>query len=92
MPPRDPRECPALREAPPADDVDNGTWRELGEPREVLFGDPDDPADPDDWREVTAVAWWLNRHGQPVIQLLWSSGGTMWGQAYIADPARIREA
>jgi hypothetical protein len=81
MPPRDPRECPALTEEPPGDDVDNGTWRKLGEPREVLFGDGS-------WRPVTAVAWWLNRDGQPVVQLQWRS----WGQAYIADPERIREA
>jgi hypothetical protein len=85
MPPRDPRDGPALTEESPGDDVDNGTWRELGEPRKVQFGDGS-------WRQATAVAWWLNRHGQPVVQLLWSSGGTMWGQAYIADPARIREA
>jgi hypothetical protein len=84
MPPRDPRERPALTEALPVDDVGNGTWRELGEPREVQFGDGS-------WRHVTALAWWLNRHGQPVVQLLWSSGGTMGGQAYLADPELIRE-
>ncbi len=85
MPPRDPRECPALTEEPPGDDLGNGTWRELGEPRKVKFGDGS-------WRQVTAVARRLNRHGQPVLQLQWSSGGDHVGDAYIADPALIREA
>jgi hypothetical protein len=86
MPPRDPEECPALREAPPADDVPNGTWRELGDPWKVLFGDPGG----DDWREVTAMASWRNRHGKPVVQVEWRDGATTWGGAYITDPERIR--
>ena len=88
MPPRDPRECPALKEALPADDAGNGTWREVGEPREVLFGHPAG----NDWREVTIVATWRNRHGERVVQVEWHDGATTWGGAYLADPELIREA
>jgi hypothetical protein len=84
MPPRDPRECPALEVALPADDVDNGTWQALGEPREVLFGDGS-------WRQVTVIAWWADRHGRPVVQLQWSAQLTMWTGEYLADAERIRE-
>ena len=84
MPPRDSRECPALEVALPADDVDNGTWKALGEPREALFGDGS-------WREVTVVAWWADRHGRPVVQLQWHSAGTTWSGVYLVMPERIRE-
>lgn len=85
MPPRDPRECPALEVALPVDDVPNGTWAADGSPCEVLFGDGS-------WRLVTVVARWEGRHGRGVVQLEWHAAGTTWGGVYVADPERIREA
>jgi hypothetical protein len=78
-------ECPALKEALPADDAGNSTWRSLGEPREVLFGDGS-------WHPVTVIACWRNRNGDLVVQLQWSARLTMWTGEYIADPSSIREA
>jgi hypothetical protein len=85
VPPRDPRECPALEEALPSDGIADGTWRADGSPCEVLFGDGS-------WRLVTVAARWEDRHGRPVVQIDWHAAGTTWGGEYVADPERIREA
>jgi hypothetical protein len=92
MPPSDPRERPALEEALPSAGIRDGTWRAVGEPAEVLFGDPHHPGGPHDWRLVTVVARWQDRRGRPVVQLEWSAALTMWGGTYVASPERIREA
>jgi hypothetical protein len=85
VPPRDPRECPALEEALPVDDIPDGTWRADGSPCEVLFGGGS-------WRLVTVAARWEDRRGRPVVQLEWSAALTMWSGAYVVVPERIREA
>ena len=85
MPPRDPRYCPALEVAAPADTIPNGTWHREGIPADVLFGDVS-------WGEVTIVARWKDRHDRPVVQLSWYAAGTGWSEAYLEDPERIREA
>jgi hypothetical protein len=85
MPSRDPRECPALEEALPVDDVPDGTWRADGSPLEVLFGDGS-------WRLVTVVARWEDRHGRTVVQIEWHAAGTTWGGEYVAAAGQLREA
>jgi hypothetical protein len=86
MPPRDPRECPALEESPPGNDAP-GTWRSVREPREVLFGDPAG----EDWRLVTVIAWWLDLDGRPVAHMEYREGLSLRTGAYIVDQHRIRD-
>lgn len=73
MPPRDPRECPALERSLPSDAIPDGTYRAEGIPADVLFGDGE-------WRQVTIVARWDDRHG------------TGWSEAYLYDAGKFREA
>jgi hypothetical protein len=52
---------------------------------DTLFGDST-------WRTVTVKARWLDRHGREVVQVEGSIGGEMYGESYLADPERLREA
>ncbi len=85
MPPRDPRLCPALDRAMPADDVP-GTARvpEWPERWLVLFGSGE-------WHPVRVRAWWTDRHGRRVVQVEWHADGSTWEGSYLADPDRMRE-
>lgn len=88
MPPRDPRLCPALERALPADDPDPGNpsaeWRGDFSPWQFLFGDGA-------WHPVTVRAWWLDKAGREVVQIEWSIAGETFGDSYIADPGKMRE-
>lgn len=85
MPPRDPRLCPALRRALPANSEGYTEWKHDGRLHEALFGDGL-------WHAVTVKARWLDRHRRAVVQLEWSIGAESWGESYLADSERIREA
>jgi hypothetical protein len=82
MPPRDPKLCPALDRAMPADDV-AGTMRDDGTIWLVLFGDGEE-------HSVTVRAWRTDRLGRDVVDVEWYAAGTTWGESYIADLDRIR--
>jgi hypothetical protein len=86
MPPRDPRLCPALERALPADSLggDPG-YRPDRSPWLFLFGDGE-------WHPVSVRAWQRDRHGREVVQVEWSADGSTWGGSYIADRSRMREA
>jgi hypothetical protein len=85
MPPRDARLCPSLEPALPAGSV-GATGQRIGrQPREMLFGDGQ-------WHFVTVRSWWKDRHGRTVVKVEWSIGGETYGESYLADPERIREA
>jgi hypothetical protein len=85
VPPRDPRLCPALERALPADDAGYSDYHDGPGYREVLFGDGG-------WRFVTVKAWWRNAAGRVVVQVEWSIEGETWTEDYLADPKRMREA
>jgi hypothetical protein len=84
MPPRDPRLCPDLERARPADSTGDSDYRSVREIREVLFGDGE-------WREVQLRAQWLDMAGRLVIQLEWSANRERWTEAYVSDPERVRD-
>lgn len=84
MPPRDPRLCPALERALPADDVRGGPYRADGQRWLVLFGDGD-------WHPVTVRAWRKDRYGRDVIGIEWHAALETWGESYVAEPGKIRE-
>jgi hypothetical protein len=52
---------------------------------EALFGDGE-------WHPVTVKARWRDRRGTAVVQVAWTIGGEAYGESYLADPERIREA
>lgn len=87
MPPPGRRHSPALERARPGDsDTDPPDWREDGRLHEMLFGDGS-------WYPVTVLARWTDRHGREVVQVSWSAGGeSRYGEMFIADAAKIREA
>lgn len=84
-PPRDPRLCPALEVALPADSpgrdpghrADNSPWL-------FLFGSGE-------WHRVTARAWWTDRRGREVVQVEWHAGGSTFDETYVVDRERMRE-
>jgi hypothetical protein len=80
------RERPALEVALPGNDAP-GTWHGLGQPREVLFGDPAD----EDWRPVTVIAWWLDLGGRTVVQVEYRDGLSLRSGDFIVDRARVRD-
>ena len=86
MPPRDPRLCPALERALPADAVP-GSSVTCSPPDRllVLFGDGL-------WHPVSVRARWRDRHGRTVVQLEWHIEGETFGEAYLYDAERAREA
>lgn len=86
MPPRDPRLCPALERALPADSPgrDPG-WRDgLGLPWRFLFGDHE-------WHPVSVRGWWTDRRGREVVQVEWHADGSTWEETYIVDWSRMQE-
>lgn len=85
MPPRDPRLRPALERALPSGSPgrDPG-YREDRSPYLFLFGDGG-------WHPVQARAWWRDKHGREVVQVEWSADGSTWGEAYVVNPAMMRE-
>jgi hypothetical protein len=85
VPPRDPRLCPALERAVPADSPgrDPG-YRPDSSPWEFLFGDGE-------WHQVKAVAWWTDRNGRDVVQIEWHIGGSTFEETYLVDLAKMRE-
>lgn len=86
MPPRDLRLCPALEVALPADSPGHDpSYRPDRTLWEFLFGDGG-------WHTVTAVAWWTDRHGRPVVQIEWHAASSTWEETYIVDEGRMREA
>jgi hypothetical protein len=82
MPPRDPRLCPALDRALPADDrpgpvrMERIVW-------EVLFGDGA-------WHPVTVRARRTDRLGRDVVDVEWYSEGENWSESYVVDEAKLR--
>jgi hypothetical protein len=86
MPPRDPRLCPALERALPADSPGHDPgYRPDRSPWLFLFGDGE-------WRPVSVRAWWRDRHGREVVQVEWHADGGTYGESYLADPEKMREA
>jgi hypothetical protein len=85
MPSRDRRLNPDLERALPADSVGYTDWEHVGRLHEALFGDGA-------WHPVTVKARWRDRRGTAVVQLAWTIGGESYGESYLADPERIREA
>jgi hypothetical protein len=86
MPPRDPRLCPALERALPADSPgrDPG-WRDgLDLPWRFLFGDHE-------WHPVAVRARWTDRHGRLVVQIEWHAAGSTWEETYLFDGEKARE-
>jgi hypothetical protein len=85
MPPRDPRLCPALERALPADSPghDSG-YRSDQSPWMFLFGDGE-------WHPVSARAWWTDRDGRGVVQIEWHADGSTWEETYLVDHARMQE-
>jgi hypothetical protein len=85
MPPRDPRLCPALERALPADSPgrDPG-YRDDRSPWLFLFGDRQ-------WHPVTVVAWWTDRHSREIVQIEWHIDGSTWDESYVFDAAKARE-
>ena len=85
MPPRDPRLCPALERALPADSPgrDPG-YRTDRSPWLFLFGDRE-------WHRVQARAWWRDRLGREVVQIEWHAAGSTWSESYLVDRTRMRE-
>ena len=85
MPPRDPRLCPALERALPADDVPGTSripdWPEL---HLVLFGGGE-------WHPVSVRSWSTDRYGRTTIGVEWHIDGETWGESYLVDRDRIRE-
>ena len=85
MPPRDPRLCPALERALPADSPGHDPgYRADCSPWEFLFGDGR-------WHRVSVRAWWRDRHSRDVVQIEWYADGSTWGESYIVDYSRMRE-
>lgn len=87
MPPS-PRNRPALKIAKPGDT----TRRETGWHRdesdsgwEMLFGDGR-------WRLVDVRAWWEDDRGRLVVQVEFFAELSTWGETYLANPERMREA
>jgi hypothetical protein len=85
MPPSDPRLCPVLERALPADSAVFTGYRKTREPWEAEFGDGG-------WHRVEARAWWLDRDGRWVVQAEWSAAGGRWTETYRYDPQRMRPA
>lgn len=85
MPPRDPRLCPALKRSMPGDSVPGGEIRFTRDPWLILFGDGQ-------WHQVEVRAWRKDRHGRVVVDIEWRIQGEMWGESYVADAERMREA
>jgi len=85
VPPRDPRLCPALDRALPADSPgrDPG-YRGERSPWLFLFGDHE-------WHPVTVRARWTDRHGREVVEIEFRAGGDTYGEAYLAEPEKMRE-
>jgi len=85
VPPRDPRLCPALERALPADSPGHDPgYRGERSPWLFLFGDGGR-------HPVTVRARWADRHGREVVEIEWHGGGDTWSEAYLADPERMRE-
>ena len=85
MPSRDRRLNPALERALPADSVGYTDWEHVGRLCEALFGSGQ-------WHPVTVKARWRDRLGRRVVQVEWSIAGDTWGETYVHDPERVREA
>lgn len=85
MPPRDPKDRPALDRALPADSPgrDPG-YRSDNSPWEFVFGDGE-------WHPVTVIAWWTDRHRRQVVQVEWHAEGSTWEESFVANPERMRE-
>ena len=86
VPPRDPKLCPALERALPADAVP-GSSVTCSPPDRllVLFGDGF-------WHPVSVRARRRDRHGRDVIAVEWHIEGETFGEAYLVNPERVREA
>lgn len=78
---------PALEEAVPDSRgaTDGSSVRTADDIWEMLFGDGQ-------WRNVTALAWWQDRHGRWVVQVRYHVHGEgRFTGLYVADPAKMRE-
>ena len=89
MPPRYPRERPALETASPADSAPgrDHDWRDGFNHRWLmLFGDGEE-------HPVTVRAWWTDDRGREIVQVeFWDAERmTTRGGAYLFDPAKARE-
>lgn len=69
----------------PGDDIPGGPYRSDGRTWLVLFGDQA-------WHPVTVRAWREDHYGREVIDVEWHAAFSTWGESYIADPERMREA
>jgi hypothetical protein len=84
MPPRDPRECPALERALPASIPGGSEYRRAGVIATVLFGDGS-------WRDVLVKAWLRDDRGRWVMQIEWSAGAERWTETYVYVAGKVRE-
>lgn len=84
MPPRDPRLCPALEHAHPADSPDPGPADFPLGSREILFGDGE-------WHLVHVRAAWTDRYGRTVVSCEWHIEADTRSGAYLVDEAKMRE-
>ena len=41
---------------------------------------------------VQVRARWRDRHGREVAQIEWHADGSTWGESYLVDYSRVREA
>lgn len=85
MPPS-PRSRPDLEVALSRDTRRPGDhgWRSGNrEPWEFLFGDGE-------WRPVEVLAWWIDDHGQNVVQVEFRAELSTWNGAYVVDPGKVR--
>lgn len=85
VPPRDPRLCPALERALPADAVPgSAVVLEQPEPWLVLFGSGE-------WRTVHVRQRSRDRSGREVIGVEFYIDGGAWSGSYVADPEKMQE-
>lgn len=85
MPPRDPKQCPALERALPADSPGRDPGhRDDNSPWLFLFGSGE-------WHPVSVRGWWTDRHGRQVVQVEWHADGSTWEESYLAEPEKMRE-
>lgn len=86
MPSRDRRLNPDLERALPADsDQDPPGYRRVMQVHEIRFGDGG-------WRPVTVRAAWEDKQNRLVMKVEWSIDGEAYGEAYLYDAAKVREA
>jgi hypothetical protein len=84
MPPRDPRLCPVLERALPADFAPSAEIRHASERWLILFGD-------NHWHPVLVRAWRQDRFGRDIADVEWHAAADTWAEAYVVDLDRMRD-